>query len=235
MPKIPKALLKEISKVTNKRARFVLDAIVKNGLVTTEQISDAGYEHPPRAARDVRELGFPLTTVKVKHTNGRTIAAYTFSLERKFESDKIGRQVLSKKQRDSLIRAIGGKCQICGAVHNLQIDHRIPYQVAGESQKEEADPYQLLCGACNRKKSWDCEHCLNWTLNKELATCMSCYWAEPSRYTHVAMEEQRRVDLVWIKEEIPDFQRIEEQAKIQKISIAKLIKRILCDQPNSVV
>ncbi len=45
-PKVSKGLRKRIEAVTNKRARFVLDHIVKNGVVTTEEISQAGYEHP---------------------------------------------------------------------------------------------------------------------------------------------------------------------------------------------
>jgi hypothetical protein len=75
-----------IEKVTNKRARFVLDSILQNGMVTTEEIRKAGYTHEPRAARDVRELGFPLKTLKVKHSNGRSIAAYGLDLEKLQES-----------------------------------------------------------------------------------------------------------------------------------------------------
>jgi ribosome-binding protein aMBF1 (putative translation factor) len=41
-PKIPKELLLRIAEVTNKRARFVLDSIAKNSLVTTEEINRAG-------------------------------------------------------------------------------------------------------------------------------------------------------------------------------------------------
>lgn len=71
-----------IEKVSNKRARFVLDSIVRNGIVSTEEISKAGYDHPPRAAQDVRDLGFPLKTLMVRHSNGRRIAAYTLDLEK---------------------------------------------------------------------------------------------------------------------------------------------------------
>ena len=76
--RISAELAAHIAAVTNKRARFVLDAIAKKGMVTTEEINRAGYEHPPRAVRDARELGFPIRTIKVKHSNGRTIAAYIF-------------------------------------------------------------------------------------------------------------------------------------------------------------
>ncbi len=125
-----KELMERVAAVTNKRARFVLDSIVKNGLVTTEEIHQAGYDHPPRAAQDAKDLGFQLKRVNVKHSNGRTIGAYLFD-EAELEPGRSGRKLLPKKERDALIEAAGNKCQIDGAEHNLQLDHRIPYEVAG--------------------------------------------------------------------------------------------------------
>jgi hypothetical protein len=225
-PAIPKELLDRVSAVTNKRARFVLDAIVKNGLVTTEEINQEGYEHPPRAAQDARDLGFSIKTIKVKHSNGRSIAAYVFG-EGDLDPDKKGRRLLPKKERDALIHAAGDKCQLCGADHNLQVDHRIPYEVAGESQHDEEEPYQILCGSCNRKKSWSCEHCQNWLQDKSLDVCGSCYWAEPTAYSHVAMQQQRRVDLVWIGDEVQDFERIKDEAVRHQRSVPEEMKDVL--------
>ena len=185
---IPEWLLVRIKSVKNKRARFVLDRILATGRVTNEEINIAGYNHPPRAARDVRELGISLKTVKVKHSDGRTIGAYVFDLT-SLGTEKGGRQLLPKKERDALIKAAGGRCQICAADTNLQVDHRIPYEVAGESQSGEANPYQILDGACNRKKSWSCEHCKNWIELKDLGICRTCYWATPEDYTHIAMQQ----------------------------------------------
>ena len=37
-----------------------------------------GYNHPPRAIRDVRELGIPIITYRVTDSTGRSIAAYKF-------------------------------------------------------------------------------------------------------------------------------------------------------------
>jgi len=226
VPAVSKELLERIATVMNKRARFVLDSIVKNGIVTTEEINQAGYDHPPRAAQDVRDLGFRLKTIKVKHSNGRSIAAYVFD-EGELEAGKEGRRLLPKKERDALIHAAGDKCQICGSEHNLQVDHRIPYEVAGESQRGEEQPYQILCGSCNRKKSWSCEHCPNWLLDKSLQVCRSCYWAEPTAYSHVAMQQQRRADLVWIDDEVKDFERIRGEAASHRRSIPEEIKHIL--------
>jgi hypothetical protein len=203
-----------------------LDHIVEKGLVTTEEINRAGYDHPPRAAQDVRDLGFRLKTIKVKHTNGRSIAAYVFD-EGELEPGKEGRRLLPKKERDALIHAAGDKCQICGATHNLQVDHRIPYEVAGETQRGEEEPFQILDGSCNRKKSWACEHCQNWLETKSLDVCRSCYWASPTDYTHVAMEEQRRADLVWIGDEVRDFERVRREAERHERSVPEEIKRIV--------
>lgn len=227
MPKIKNELLKQIQAVTNKRARFVLDAIVRNGIVTTEEISRAGYEHPPRAARDVRELGFPLQTIRVKHTNGRTIAAYTLPAGGAFDTGKGGRRNLPKKARETIMQAMGGKCQICGSEYNLQLDHRIPYQVAGESLSDEADFYQLLCGSCNRKKSWACEHCQNWLLDRKVAVCRSCYWSGPISYTHVALRQERRIDIVWQGDEVKDFERVENRAERNRLTVEQQIKFLL--------
>lgn len=76
MGKLPRDLLHKIKAVRNKRARFVLDTIAKKGAVTTEEIKAAGYDHPPRAARDVRELGFDLITTSVKSSSGRSIVCF---------------------------------------------------------------------------------------------------------------------------------------------------------------
>ena len=225
-PVLPKELLERIATVTNKRARFVLNSIVANGHVTTEEISRAGYGHPPRAARDVRDLGFRLKTNKVKHSNGRSIAAYVFE-ESEMEVGKEGRRLLPKKERDALIHAAGDKCQICGAAPNLQVDHRIPYEVAGESEHGEEEPYQILCGSCNRKKSWTCERCPNWSKTKSLDVCRLCYWASPSNYSHIAMQEQRRVELVWIGDEVKDFERLKEKATGMQRTVPEEIKQIL--------
>jgi hypothetical protein len=172
--KLSKELLERIGTVTNKRARFVLDSIAKSGMVTTEEINHAGYEHPPRAVRDARELGFAIQTIKVKHSNGRSIAAYVFLESAAIDTRKSGRTALPKKQRDEIIAAAGSRCQICGATTNLQVDHRIPFEVAGESQAKQANPYLVLCGSCNRKKSWSCEHCQNWLLDKSIGICATC-------------------------------------------------------------
>jgi hypothetical protein len=77
------------------------------------------------------------------------------------------------------------------------------------------------------KKSWACEHCQNWLQDKSLDVCRSCYWAEPTAYSHVAMQQQRRADLVWIGDEVNDFERIRREAKRHQRSVPEEIKRFL--------
>jgi len=75
---IPKRILAILKKVKNKRAKIVIEHILQHGQVTTEDLERYGYKHPPRAARDVRELGIPLQTFRVSAADGRSIAAYRF-------------------------------------------------------------------------------------------------------------------------------------------------------------
>lgn len=224
---LSKELVALIEAVSNKRARFVLDRIAKQGVVTTEEINKAGYDHPPRAARDVRELGFPLKTVRVKSSTGRPIAAYMLDPDIAQERGKSGRMVLPKKQRAEIIARADSKCHICGARHNLQVDHRIPYEVAGESQNERDEPYQVLCGSCNRKKSWDCEHCKNWRETKAPDICRTCYWAGATGYTHVATRQERRVEVVWAGSDVKQFERLLKAAVKKKRTVAEEVRERL--------
>lgn len=221
--KLPAALLERIHSITNRRARVVLDTLVRKGSISTAELQAAGYDHPPRAARDVVELGIALKRVTIKRKDGQRIASYVFD-ERELDPSKTGRVVLAKKEREAIIARNGSKCRFCGCKSNLQLDHKIPFEVAGESQRYEHDPYQVVDGSCNRKKSWDCEHCANWAKFKDLKTCQSCYWANPDDYTHVAMQPERRVDIVWAGDEVRAFEDIKTAARRAGRSIGEQIK-----------
>jgi hypothetical protein len=205
----PEELLNRISKVKNKRARLVLDTIVANGNVTTDELKELGYNHAPRAARDVRELGFTLITTMITGAGGKRMAAY--SLGTVVQAGKSGRIQIPKKERDAIIAAAGSKCQICGAIHDLQVDHRVPYEVAGESLKNEPNACMVLDGTCNRRKSWTCEHCQNFLKLKQVSICQSCYWANPEQHSHVAMEQMRRVDVVFLGRDAKAFDEFRER------------------------
>ena len=81
-------LLARIQAVTAKRPRTVLDHILEHGYITTDDLKELyGYNHPPRAARDVRELGIPLKTVWVV-INGRRLASYQLDIDSKVDAAK---------------------------------------------------------------------------------------------------------------------------------------------------
>jgi hypothetical protein len=230
---IDKKLLEAAQKVTAHRAKTVIDHIIKHGYISTEDLKDTyGYNHPPRAAGDVRDQGIPLETFKVTGRDGRKIAAYRFGDPSKIEDGKLGgRKVLPKQLKKSLIEKYGPKCAISCEQYDeshLQIDHRIPYRISGdEGSDRNPDDFMLLSGAAQRQKSWACEHCENFTNKKQLKICKSCYWASPENYTHVAMVQERRVDLIWQGDESKKYDSIKIAAKKEKVSIQEFIKNTL--------
>src|SRR3989304_721094 len=106
-----KRLLKSVS---SKRARIVIEHILEHGQITTEDLEKMGYNHPPRAARDVREAGIPLETFRVQSSDRRSIAAYRFGDLSEIREERIqGRKTFPKKLKDDLYKISGGKCAIC--------------------------------------------------------------------------------------------------------------------------
>ena len=236
MPKsnYPEELLERLKAVTGKRPRTVVDHILEHGFITTEELEVLyGYNHPPRAARDVRENGIPLETFYVQNSKGRRIAAYRFGDPERLEAEKLGgRRSFSKEFKDRLLEQTNNRCAICLEVYEpryLQIDHRIPFEVAGDSDVEQsqADAYMLVCGSCNRAKSWSCEHCKNWQAIKDTDNCASCYWASPESYSHVALEAARRIDIAWKGDEVDEFDRTSQIAEQEGVTTPEYVKRII--------
>ncbi len=229
VPKIPPEFIARIHTVTNKRARLVLDRIAEHGSITTEELKEIGYDHPPRARMDAIDLGFPMRTTRVKSRDGKkNIASYSFDLSAKLEKkDRQGRLALPKKLREAIIAQGGNKCELCGATHDLQVDHRVPYQVAGESLKEDAAPYMALDGSCNRRKSWACEHCKNFIQIRKVKICKQCYWANSQEHKHVAMQPIRRVDVVWQADECAAFDQFQIKCKREGITLADGLKKLI--------
>lgn len=223
--------LEKLKKVTAKRARIVIDHILKHGQITSEELKTVyGYDHPPRAIRDVREHGIPIETFRVTSSEGKRIAAYRFGNPDDIRDNQLkGRKVFPKTLKAQLFKEQNGHCAICHASYEmryLQIDHRIPYEVSGDSDNEHhIGDYMLLCTSCNRAKSWSCEHCQNGQYDKNSDVCQNCYWANPIDYDHVAMIEERRVALVWRNHEVADFEQLKREAEQANISIHEYIKR----------
>jgi len=135
---LPKDFLQKLRAITAKRPKTVIDHILKFGHVTTEELRDKyGYDHPPRAIRDVKEHGIPLEMFRVEGSHGRKIAAYRFgdpSLAR--GKGFAGRRAWPKEFKQRLVDNHGERCAICSTAHSpryLQIDHRIPFGVVGDS------------------------------------------------------------------------------------------------------
>jgi len=234
MPKLPKEFIDLCHSVTAKRPKTVIDHILKHGSITTEELKEKyGYNHPPRAARDVREHGIPLETFRVAGSDGREIAAYRFgdvSIQR-FKKLS-GRTGLSKKIKDALVEKYGCKCFIYLEEvdeRELQIDHRVPYEIGGDGEGAELDPedFMLLSGSANRAKSWSCEHCENWNNIKDRTICLTCYWAYPENYSHIAMRQIRRLDLVWQGKEIDIYEKLKAEAHSLEKEIPSFVKEIL--------
>ena len=234
-PKLSKGFLDMARAVKKpKRAKIVIDHILRHGYITSDDLASTyGYKHPPRAVRDVREQGIPIETFRVKSDDGRTIAAYRFGDPTKVRRGKLsGRQTYSKAFKHRLVNEQACRCAICLESYEnryLQIDHRVPYEVEGEAVEGEGDTRQfmLLCGSCNRAKSWSCEHCVNWTEKKIAHVCRLCYWANPESFQHIALQDIRRLEIVWSREEVRTYDRLQAIAKTAKVPMPKYVKRVL--------
>lgn len=214
MTEYPKAILDLLNRVTAKRPRIVIQHILRHGFVTSQELREHyGYNHPPRAIRDVRELGIPIVTYRVVGNDGRRIAAYRFgdlgnahvSL-----SKAAGRTVLSKTLKESLIERYGARCFIYLETmdkERLQVDHRVPYEIGGEQNEADLDRFMLLSPSANRAKSWTCEHCVNWE-RRDAAFCMHCFWAHPEDYDHVAGKPEKAVMVIFSGDEIKDYEKL---------------------------
>lgn len=231
---LPKEFLERLNAITDKRPKTVIQYILKHGYITTEDLKKLGYEHPPRAARDVRERGIPLKTFRVKDSNGRNIAAYKFGDPKESKgmlSKTAGRTALSKALKKALVEKYGSVCFIYLQPMEerlLQVDHRVPYEIGGEQDENDIDCFMLLSPSANRAKSWTCEHCSNWE-KKDYNYCVSCFWAHPEKYTHIADKEQRQIIITYTDNEIEDYNRLIELVGIDKAedTIKQVVKKYI--------
>jgi 5-methylcytosine-specific restriction endonuclease McrA len=215
---VPPELRERIAAVRNVRARRLLELIVEHGEVTTEQLREQyGYDHPPRAKRDAIDLGFAVVSRNVRSRNGsRTISAYSLDLDASFTEGRGGRRQFPKAFRDELLAVAGGRCAMCGGripSRALQIDHRVPYEIGGEDAQLRREDFQMLCGSCNRAKSWTCEtECPNWAA-RDPGVCRTCLWASPDDYEHVATRRRRQVTLTWDDEDVARYDALRARAR----------------------
>jgi 5-methylcytosine-specific restriction endonuclease McrA len=233
--KLPEEFLAKLRAVSAMRPKRVIDHILKHGHVTTRELRELyDYEHAPRAARDVRELGIHLETFRVTSPGTKKkIAAYRFDPLGTASAAHSGRTAFPKAFKKTLITKYGCNCALCNGTFIsgfLQIDHRIPYQVGGQSPGVlNPDDYMLVCRTCNRGKSWACEHCPNWLVDKKPETCLTCFWANPTEYTHIATLGTRRLNLVWTEEEVSQYDQLAKFATDDDTPIPEYVKEIIRD------
>lgn len=237
---LPEDFIRQCKSVTAKRPKTVIDHILKHGYITTEDLKEKyGYNHPPRAAGDVRESGIPLETFRITGTDGRKIGAYKFGNPRKARFSRLsGRTAFSKKLKEQLIEIHGCKCAFYMEIFDereLQIDHRVPFEVAGDHPKNENNPddYILVSGSANRAKSWSCEHCENWINVKKVEVCKSCYWAYPENYNHIAMRPIRRIDIMWTEEEVEIYEKLKYKTLELHEDMPAYIKDLIAKNVNT--
>lgn len=214
---------------------IVIDHIMKHGSITTEDLEKTyGYSHAPRAARDVRETGVPLVTSTKRSADGKSIAVYKFGDLAKLQTNRLGGRIVFPKEFKTKLYQLGeGKCYVCNGPFEeryLQVDHRVPYEVAGDNnQDRQIKDFMLVCGSCNRAKSWSCEHCKNWRQDKDAKVCLACYWGNPKDYTHIALNKIRRIDIQWTGEEVDFYDQLKEIAKKNKVELPDLIKKVISE------
>lgn len=226
----PPEFLKLLNSVVKKRPRTVIQHILSHGQITSQELKDTyGYNHPPRAIRDVREEGIPIETVRIEGNDGRKIAAYRFGDPSEVRNTQLsGRTAFTSELKNTLLELHGNKCHISLLEipeRNLQIDHRIPFEIAGDQQLSK-DPmdYMLLSASANRTKSWSCEHCPNW-IEKQVSVCVGCYWAFPESYSHICTKEFRRVEIAWFDDDVLSYSKISQRAASLNMSIQDFMKK----------
>ena len=210
----------------------MIDHILRHGYVTTEELRDLyGYNHPPRGARDVREQGIPLETSGLLVPEGDVLGHTGSAILRGQRSAQLtGRTALSARIKESLIERFGARCNIYlepFSERDLQVDHRVPFEIAGEGTLSDSpDGYMLLCPSANRAKSWSCEHCENWRA-RDISVCRSCYWASLESYSHVAMRDIRRLDIIWTGDESSEYEDLSREASRANQELPEFVKSVI--------
>lgn len=231
--KLSKTATDSLNAVKGKRARIVVEHILKHGSITTDDLKERyGYDHPPRAIKDVSDQGIPLVKTIVRKKDGKRMAEYRFGDLNNITIGRIGGRInFSKNFKQTLVIEYGSRCGLFNAPFEpryLQIDHRVPFAVAGEdAASRDVRDYMLVCGSCNRAKSWSCEHCPNGLATKDATICTTCYWASPLDYGHVATQDIRRLDLTWTGGEVADFDAAKAKAGTEDQAMPNFVKDVI--------
>ncbi len=178
-----------------------------------------------------RRTGGPIVSKRVKREDGRYIASYSLGKLGDAADGRQGRGAIPKRFRAALLAHYDFSDCITGARLSpqlLTVDHRVPYQVAGDAGLAERDvsAFMLLDKQSQRLKSWACERCPNFTGTRKPEICLTCFWASPESYSHIATEDVRRTEIVWQGKDVPVHDRLQERAKSAGMTIVELLKHL---------
>ena len=232
-PKIREKAQRHMDAEPNSRSSKALRVMLEKGSVTTADLNALGYDHPPRAIGDVRDAGIPVVREMIRSASGKRMARYRLGNAEDIREDRRGgRSTLPKAFKAELLARYGSADCITGVGLDprlLQIDHRVPYRVAGDMglAGRDTSAYMLLDASSQRAKSWSCEQCRNFRELHDAKICGDCFWAYPEEYKHIAMRQIRRTDIVWSGDDVPVHDRLKVEADRIGISLAELLRRMV--------
>ena len=223
----------------SKRAAACLRVMLDKGWISTDDINDLGYNHPPRAIGDVRDTGIPVIRSAGTSRSGAQMGVYSLGSPNDIQDGRIGgRSALPKKFKEALIARYGSQDCITGARLDprvLQIDHRIPYRIAGDAglSDHNVEAYMLLDASSQRAKSWSCEQCPNMApSSRDPAICITCFWAFPENYQHIATEEIRRTDVTWQGAYVEVHDRLRAAAASEGLAPEEYLRQLAAAKLN---
>ena len=227
-----KSYIDEVLKICSARAAYVLNEILQHGEISSETIRNKGFVHGARAVGDVRDNGIPLITSKTKSSDGKSIARYVFGPASEIRRHKFGGRIaFPASLKKALIKEFSKVCTISQQAipaADLQIDHRIPYFIAGDINSERnIEEFMLLSRSMQRSKSWACEGCENIKIHFDISICKTCYWAYPEAYDHIAMKRERRIDITFSEDETYIFDKLQLKAKESSQSLQQVLIGVL--------
>jgi hypothetical protein len=68
---------------------------------------------------------------------------------------------------------------------------------------------------------------VNWLELKKPDICRKCYWAFPEEYSHVAMREARRADILWTGAEVESYESLKRRTLELQKNIPGYVKEII--------
>lgn len=215
----------------SKRGRVLLNSILQNGSVTTEELEAVGYRDAASAARDVRDAGIPLVTGEARSSTGGRTGRYTLGRAEDIVEGRFnGRTIIPKRVKEGVLARYGCVDWLTGAAMPataLTVDHRVPFRVLGDPEIPDwrVDELMPLDRSSQRSKSWACEACENYKIRKP-DICRKCFWAFPEAYQHIAMEPLRRTDLVWRGSDVALHDRMKARAEAEGVTMPELLLRL---------